>query len=260
MKKLKLSVVVPILGKVDFIDEALASLFNQQGIKRNEMEVIVVESKLAVGATQMVKRYSGQLAHWESTVDGTQSAVLSKGFSLATGDIFTWLSPGNFMESWTVREVLDFFKTHEQAHFVYGDVNLIDEEGTVRLKKEIPFNWYIWLYDHNYIPQAAAFWTKQIYEDVGGIKEIAKDNVESYLWAKFAQRTHLYHVDRPWARVRWYSKPKNHYFHVKNSLEDGELNGQLQRSLLDKGKVLINGLMAKIIRAGWKLVIGRHGK
>jgi glycosyltransferase involved in cell wall biosynthesis len=258
---LKLSVIVPVLTKSDFIDDLFGSLFNQQGIKRSELEVIVIDGGPESRTGKVIKRYSGQLAFWESEPSGNQVSALAKGFKLATGDIFTWLSPGNLLESWTVREVLDFFKSRPDVQFVYGNARLIDNEGNIlKIRREIPFSWYIWLYDHNYIPQPAAFWRRQIYEEIGGIKEIPGVSVDDYLWANFAQHTHLYHVNKLWAKMHEETKNRNHFFEVKSSLEGRRVGEQPGPPILNKTTLLVNTLLARSLRVGWKLVSGCYWK
>jgi len=257
MKKLKLSVVVPSFNQAEFIDETLACLFNQHDVGRDELEVIVIDGGSTDNSVEIIKRYADRLAYWVSEPDRGQTHALSKGFALATGDVFSWLCSDDLLEPWTVREVLDFFTNRPEVQFIYGDARWIDREGRiVKLKKEIPFNWYIWIYDHNYIPQPAAFWRRQTYEEAGGLDEAFDVAMDGDLWPRMAQLSHPHHVSRLWARMRLYPEQKNQRMRAKSNLQDREVRERLGISFRSRSRVRFCYLTAKGLRVGWKFATG----
>jgi hypothetical protein len=107
------------------------------------------------------------------------------------------------LEPDTAREVLDCFQANPGARFVYGDSYFIDEHDRVlRRKREIPFNRFIWSYDHNYIPQPSAFWRAGLYEEVGGLDESLPVAMDGDLFARFSLVCRPLHVPRYWSRFR----------------------------------------------------------
>jgi hypothetical protein len=55
------------------------------------------------------------------------------------------------------------------AEDIGGDSFWIDADSPpIRFKKEIPYYRFIWMYDHNYLPQPSTFWRRGIYEEAGG--------------------------------------------------------------------------------------------
>jgi hypothetical protein len=55
------------------------------------------------------------------------------------------------------------------AEDIGGDTFWIDADSPpIRFKKEIPYNRFVWMCDHNYLPQPSTFWRRGIYEEAGG--------------------------------------------------------------------------------------------
>jgi len=96
----------------------------------------------------------------------------------------------------------------------------------LKIKKEIPFNWFIWKHDHNYISPTSAFWRKTLYEHVKGLDESFELGMDGDLWARFAERTRPRHVS-------------------DSSLEDGGIHGR-KRSVCAKQSLVITEEFASV--------------
>ena len=135
---------------------------------------------------------------------------MMKGFNLATGEIQGWLCSDDVIEPDAIREVLDYFQEHPQDQFIYGDALFINREGQVfETKREIEWNSFVWLHDHNYIRQPSAFWRKTLYEKVGGINPELKACMDPELFSRFALVTRPVHVRGIWSRLRMYPEIKS---------------------------------------------------
>jgi glycosyltransferase involved in cell wall biosynthesis len=258
--QLKLSIIIPSMNHAEFLEQTLQSLKEQRGIMPEELEVIVIDGGSSDGTATILKRWeSGLIREWVSEPDDGQTDALSKGFALSRGSILGWLCSDDLLEPWTVREVLDFFRRTPGAEFVYGDATWIDRSGNrLRPKKEIPFNWFIWLHDHNYIPQPAAFWRRTLHEAVGGLDPHFNVAMDADLFARFAQRTRPIHVRRPWARARWYSEQKSQRLHSQRDCEDRLIRERLGVSFGSPTASRVRRVGAKAWRVGWKLLRGAY--
>jgi glycosyltransferase involved in cell wall biosynthesis len=257
--RVRLSVVVPSLNQSEFIDTTLQSLFSQRNVTSEELEVIVVDGGSRDGTIDILKRWSNKIAHWNSEPDKGQTDALRKGFEKATGDIQGWLCADDLLTPRAVREVLDFFTSHPGVDFVYGDAIWIDKQGRpFKLKQEIPFNWFIWLHDHNYIPQPAAFWRRELYNIVGGLNPMFDLAMDADLFARFAIRTQPHHVAKVWALLRHYPEQKNQRLRSQSDAEDQRIRRRLgvpsRGAAVDKAGFLA----AKSARIIWKLFIGAY--
>lgn len=253
---MRVSVVVPALNHGHYLEASLKSLCRQRGVDKNDLEIILIDGASTDNTLEIVRRFEHRLHYWVSEPDRGQTDALIKGFSRASGDILSWLCADDLLEPWTVREVLNFFRASSGAAFVYGDGSWIDQSGRlVRPKKEIPFNWFIWLNDHNYIPQPAAFWRRSLYESVGGLDPTFDLAMDGELFARFALHTRPVHVPRPWAKMRLYPEQKNQRLRARSDQEDRTIRERMGVSFRNPVATGLRFGAAKIMRIGWKLAL-----
>ena len=250
-----ISVVTPSYNQVRFLEAALRSVLDQQYPR---VEYIVIDGGSTDRSAQVIRRYAAQLAYWVSEPDNGQTHALIKGFARATGDIQCWLNSDDVLEPWSLREVAEFFQNTPQARAVYGDATWIDVHGRpLKLKREHAFNRFIWLYDHNYIPQPSTFWRRDLYEEVGGLDPQFDLAMDADLWIRFAQVTTMHHVKRPWSRERIYPEQKNQRLRAWSDAEDLLIRRRYlgdERSWSRRAKALV----AKGMRVTWKLTLGSY--
>ncbi len=254
---LRLSVIIPSFNQGEFLEETLVSLVNQQDIAQDELEIIVIDGGSTDGSIDIIKRYADRIAYWVSEPDEGQTHALIKGFAVAQGDILAWLCSDDLFEPTTVREAIDFFTAHCQTRFVYGDSRWIGRDGRfLRWKKEIPFNWFIWVYDYNYISQPSAFWRRDLYEEVGGLRQEFDLAMDADLWARFARITRPRHVRHGWSRMRSYPEQKNQRLRARSNAEDLRIRRELGYRVDGPVYRYVMYVLAKTARICWKLAGG----
>ena len=252
----KISIVVPSLNQCEFITATLSSLIRQRDVSGEDLEIIVIDGGSSDGTLDVLGRFDKHLSYWISEPDSGQTDALRKGFERATGAIQGWLCADDLLTPNTIREVLKFFASHPDADFVYGDAIWIDRNGRPsQLKREIPFNWFIWLHDHNYIPQPASFWRRKLYNAVGGLDKTFDLAMDADLFARFALRSRPHHVSRIWALMRRYPAQKNQRLRNRSNAEDRVIR---QRLGTTSSAPVARFLAAKALRIAWKLVIGAY--
>jgi glycosyltransferase involved in cell wall biosynthesis len=204
---MRVSVITPSFNQARFLPETLASVGEQD---HDDIEHIVIDGGSTDGSVEVIQAHAHQLAFWVSESDDGQTDALCRGFDRATGDIYCWLNSDDLFEPWTLREVVDFFESHPHVDFVYGDATWISDDGDVlKQKREHSFARFVFLHDHNFIPQPSAFWRRSLYERVGGLDRSYNLAMDADLWARFAEVTKPVHVARPWSRMRFYPEQKN---------------------------------------------------
>lgn len=254
---MKLSIVVPSFQQAKFLASTLSSLTNQQGVAQEEIEILVIDGGSSDGSVEIIRQFEPHLAYWVSEPDRGQTHALRKGFERASGDVLAWVCSDDLLEPHAARFVLDHLTRHPDQDFFYGDALWIDALGNVlRAKKEIPFNWFIWANDHNYIPQPSAFWRRSLYEACGGLDETLHCAMDSDLFARFASRSRPRHLRSVLSRVRVYPEQKTQKF-VQVSLREHEQAclraGSKPVKLLPRPA---RKMVAKGMRVGWKLATG----
>jgi glycosyltransferase involved in cell wall biosynthesis len=254
---MKLSIVVPSFQQAKFLEATLSSLANQRNVADDELEIILIDGGSNDGSIEIIRQFSPRLSYWVSEPDRGQTHALCKGFARASGDVLGWLCSDDLLEPDAARSALDYLAEHPEQDFFYGDALWIDAEGNVvRAKKEIPFNWFIWTNDHNYIPQPSAFWRRSLYDACGGLNETLHCAMDSDLFAKFASRSRPRHLKQVLSRVRVYPEQKTQKFlqvslreHEQACLQAGSNTAQLLPRPARK-------MVAKGMRVGWKLATG----
>lgn len=213
----KISVVTPTFNQGKYIEATLRSV-HEQGYPN--LEHIVIDGGSTDGTVDVIRRFDDQIAFWSSEPDDGQTDALIKGFSKATGDIFCWLNSDDLFVPTTLMEVAAFFDSHDEARFVYGDSQWVDVDGHfIKPKREHRWNEFVWLNDHNFIPQPSTFWRAEIYREVGGLDISFDLAMDADLWIRFAKVTAPIHVPRLWSSMRFYAEQKNTRMR-KQSLEE----------------------------------------
>jgi len=251
----KISVVTPSFNQGQYIEATIESVLGQ---KYPNLEYIIMDGGSTDGTVGIIEKYSEHLAYWVSEPDEGQTDALIKGFDRASGDILCWLCSDDLFESKTLHEVAETFTEQPDWQVVYGDSFWIDADSRpIRFKREIGFNRFIWMYDHNYLPQPSTFWRRGIYEQVGGLDIRWDLTMDADLWIRFAERATPHHVPRAWSRMRYYPEQKNLRLRDESDEEDALIRS---RYLPDEPVWLRRSkrVCAKGLRVALKLARGAY--
>jgi glycosyltransferase involved in cell wall biosynthesis len=250
-----ISVVTPSFNQGRFLSETMESIHGQGYPK---LEHIVIDGGSSDESVSVIKLYEGQLAYWVSEPDQGQTDALIKGFARSTGDIQCWLNSDDLFERETLGEVGAYFDRHPEVEFVYGNSTWIDDRGLIiKPKREHRFSRFIWMYDHNFIPQPSAFWRRGLYERVGGLDPRFDLAMDADLWIRFADVTKPRHVSRPWSRMRFYGEQKNTRLRDKSSLEGKAIRSRYLHPR-SRREVAAKAAAARSLRVLWKLASGSY--
>ncbi len=166
----KISIIIPCLNAVRFIEETIQSVLNQT---HSDFECIVTDGGSNDGTLDILKKYENKLT-WISEKDKGQSDAINKGLKLASGDIIAYLCADDIYERNCFTKVADFFEKNPDIKWTYGKCKVIDENG-FEIRK--PITWYknFWqrrysynkLLVINFIAQPAAFWRKELTDEIG---------------------------------------------------------------------------------------------
>lgn len=250
-----ISVVTPSFNQGRFLPETMDSIHGQGYPK---LEHIVIDGGSSDESVSVIKHYERQLAYWVSEPDQGQTDALIKGFARSTGDIQCWLNSDDLFEPGTLAEVAAYFDRHPEVEFIYGNSTWIDDRGIViKPKREHGFSRFIWMYDHNFIPQPSAFWRRSLYERVGGLDPRFDLAMDADLWIRFADVTKPRHVSRPWSRMRFYGEQKNTRLRDKSSLEGKAIRSRYLHPR-SRREVAAKAAAARSLRVLWKLASGSY--
>lgn len=224
-----ISVVTCSFEQGRYLEHAMRSVLEQD---YPHLEYIVVDGGSADGSADIIKRYRHALAYWVSEPDRGQTEALVKGFARATGEIHGWLCSDDLLLPGALDAVAGFFREHPEVMAVYGDAVWIDAEGRfLRPKKEMGFNRFVFLHDHNYVPQPSMFWRRALYEAAGGLDPSFELAMDADLWERFSEHTRIAHIPRYLSCMRSYPQQKTRSRKLEGRLEDRTIRARRIHSL-----------------------------
>ncbi len=160
------SIVTTALNAEKYIAKTLNSVLEQT---YPHIEYIVIDGGSSDRTVDIIREYQDRLAYWTSEPDSGMYDGINKGFSHATGKIFSYLNSDDCYYPETIQRVVDTFIS-TKADFVFGDTAYIDAHGHP-------------LYTYRAIPtspervrqirrptmsQQATFWTADLHRRLGG--------------------------------------------------------------------------------------------
>lgn len=240
----------------NYLEATLRSVLEQ---RCKQLEYLVIDGGSTDNSVDIIKRHAAQLAYWVSEPDAGQTDALIKGFARCSGDIMGWLCSDDLLLPGALAAVQEYFAQHPNVDALFGDSMWIDAEGCfLRAKKEMPFNRFVFLYDHNYIPQPSMFWRRGLYQRAGGLNREFNVAMDGDLWERFSQRGRIAYLPRYLSCMRYYPQQKTRSLRPQAHLENAVLRNRDARSAaLQHGYPLLH-LMARITRCALKLRSGGY--
>lgn len=252
----KISLVTCSFQQGRYLETTLRSVL-EQGYA--DLEYLVIDGGSTDDSVATLRRYERQLAYWVSEPDRGQTDALIKGFRRSSGEVLGWLCSDDLLLPGALQAIGEFFARHPQVQAVYGDSLWVDGAGhLLRAKKEIPFNRFVFLYDHNYIPQPSMFWRRSLYQAVGGLDVDFNLAMDGDLWERFSSRTSIAHLPRYLSCMRFYPEQKTRNLRPQARREDATIR---HRHALHRRTAWFYPalhLLARVTRVLMKIVCGGY--
>ena len=181
------SIVTPSFNSEAFIEQTILSVAGQT---YPHVEYVVIDGGSTDRTVEIIRRHESSISRWLSEADRGQGDALRKGFALATGDILAWINSDDVYCTDAIERAVDALQ-RSGADVLYGNLPLIDGEGSaIGEWRRWPFLPFFsrrgLLYGGLQILQPASFWTRVVYERVGGIDPSYLHCMDAELMARFA--------------------------------------------------------------------------
>lgn len=198
------SVVTPSLNQGGYIEEAIASVLEQDYPR---VEHIVIDGGSTDGTLDVLRRYPH--LRWVSEPDAGQAAAINTGFRFARGDIYGWLNADDYYLPGAITAAVELMQA-SACGLVHGGWRRVDEHGNVlRDVSPIPFDYARQLDEVNAVCQPGSFFPREAYWAVGGVDESYRYAMDYELWLKLGERFAVRHVDRLQAAYRYHGRSKS---------------------------------------------------
>ena len=218
----KFSIVTPSYNQAPFIAETIESVLSQEG--GFEIEYFVMDGGSTDGSVEIIRDYAervqsgtwpvqcaGITMEWVSQRDKGQSDAINQGLRRATGTIASYINSDDVFFSRAFARVTQEFANHGEADFIYGDGDVIDENG------QLQWEWLSRPYDHgvmtsyhflwndftNYIMQQSTFWRTRVHDQIGYFDEAFHFALDVEYWVRAGQiGLNLRHVPQKLGKFR----------------------------------------------------------
>lgn len=202
---LLISIVTPSYNQVEFIEATIRSVLEQDYPK---LEHIVIDGGSSDGTLEILERYQEHIAYI-SEPDRGQAEAINKGLQRAKGEIFAYLNSDDLYLSGALSKVADYFAEHPEVDMVYGDCQVINQEGTViGYMPGHPFDQKRLVQRADFIPQQAAFWRKSVHEKVGWFDVKLQYAMDYDFFARVGARCQVRYLPTPLACFRMHASSK----------------------------------------------------
>ena len=170
-----ISIVIPNYNGGIFLEQTLLSIF-RQGF--SDFEVIVVDGGSVDLSLAIFERYMHRFSYFRSHQDDGQYEAINEGFAQAKGRILAWLNSDDLLHPGALRCMAKaFYDANSQYSLYTGLPCLFDASGRlVRIHQNI-FGWSYEYFmsvdpfgDAHYMQQESTFFTRDLWEKVGGLR------------------------------------------------------------------------------------------
>lgn len=183
----RISIVTPSYNQGQFLEKTILSVLNQN---YPNLEYIVIDGGSTDGSADIIKKYEKYLAYWHTKKDGGQSDAINIGLRKATGEIFAYLNADDLYLPATFFCINKIYNQDNKKHNIfYGDMYGIDEDDNVTdFYPALNYKLIEYLFGVYPIPQASSFWTKNLFNEIGGFNIHYKSCMDGEFFAKAAYR------------------------------------------------------------------------
>ena len=201
------SIITPSYNQANFLEETIRSVLDQG---YPNLEYIIVDGGSTDGSLEIIQKYADRLAWWVSEPDQGQTDAINKGFSQAKGEILAWLNSDDTYLPAAVAEAVGYLQAHPEIGTVYGDANLIDDEGNIigRFPAKQTDNRRL-MRGYVHVPQQATFFRAELWRKVGPLDPTFFFAMDYDLWVRLSQHAPLKYYSRLWANFRLHGGAKS---------------------------------------------------
>ncbi|KAA0249547.1 MAG: glycosyltransferase [Acidobacteria bacterium] len=204
----RVSVVVPSLDQAAYVRATLESLLSQG---YPDLEVLVQDGGSTDGSVEVLREYEGRVSV-RVEKDRGQADAINRGLARATGEVLGYLNSDDVLFPGALRAVGEAFASRPEAVLVYGRAAYVGPTGE-RIAPVLTRPWEPErLPDLCYVAQPAAFFRREVLEEIGPFDESLHHAMDYDYWLRIAARyepSRVVHLDRELAGARLHPEAKS---------------------------------------------------
>jgi glycosyltransferase involved in cell wall biosynthesis len=204
--KPKITVVTPSYNQGRYLEKTITSVLSQE---YDELEYIVLDAGSTDGSVDIIKKYSTDLAYWQSEPDNGQVNAIQHGWKLGTGDVVCWLNSDDMLMPGALAEVA---RQYQESDWVLlaGRSTLIDENDRPT-HYQVPRNRSVesmLTWGHG-LSQMATFYRTSAITEIGGLNTNLSFAFDFDLFIRLRQVGRFQFTNRCFAAARIHSEAKS---------------------------------------------------
>lgn len=207
----RISVVIPSYNQSRFLELTIISIITQN---YPNTELIIMDGGSTDNSVAIIKKYSKYIYHWESKSDGGQVNAIIEGFKKSSGVILTYINSDDCLIDGVFINVANSYNKHKNKPLLlYGNYYIIDEDGNIQETIYTPsyMNWVFWNLRSLPFSQPGTFFTRNLYELVGGFNTQFHYSFDKDLFLRIIKtREKVIKIPHFNASFRYYKSQKGH--------------------------------------------------
>lgn len=192
-----ISLVTPNYNSVEFIDETMRSVLQQEYPK---LQYVVVDAVSTDGSQAVIEKYRSQLHGYTCEKDNGHSDALNKGFAMTNGEIMGWINSDDVLLPDSLAAIAEVFAKHPEVQWITGrPTTMGGGEGPFKLHPLWKWSRPRFMYgNYRWIQQESTFWRRSLWEKAGGKLDVnTKLACDLELWTRFFRHAELHSFDHP---------------------------------------------------------------
>ncbi len=200
------SIIVPSFQQAKFLRVAIDSILSQE---YKPIEVLVLDGGSTDGSKEILESY-GDRIWFRSGPDRGQCDAINEGFRRSRGEVVAWLNSDDFYYPGAVAHAVDVLKNNPDVALVYGEGNLVAEDGSVmwRFPETVPFDLWRLANHSDYILQPTVFFRREALFECGLLDEELNWGLDWELWIRLGKRFPFSYTNQVLAASRIYGDTK----------------------------------------------------
>ena len=194
----KISIVTPSFNDVNYIEQTILSVLNQN---YPNLEYIIIDGGSTDGTVDIIRKYESQLSYWISEKDNGMYYAIQKGFTRSTGEIMAWINSDDMLHHRGLFTMGQIYNDFPQINWLQGFPNTIDQKDRIVFASSVyEVDKYFFYqkkhhYSYKYIQQESTSWRRSLWEKAGGyVSTEYKLAGDFELWMRFFQYDKLYNT------------------------------------------------------------------
>ena len=214
-----ISIVIANYNYGRFLEEAIQSVISQD--MGDKVELIVCDAASTDNSVEIIRKYEKYISWWCSEPDGGQSAAFNKGFSHAHGRFLTWLNADDVLLPGSLKKFEIAVAKWPMCEWFVGGCFWLDPEMKIfKCGRARHMSRYRARHGVVNVCGPSSFFSRRLFQTVGGMDERFKYTMDTDLWRRFAKAgIRLHHIpDYVWCfRVHEESKTSHKFITGKGS-------------------------------------------